>query len=523
MAERRAVGIWLRVSTEDQVKGESPERHEFRARAYAEAKGWDVATVYRLDAVSGKSVRDHPECVRMLGDLESGRISALIFSKLARLARNTRQLLDFAELFEKRGAHLVSLQESIDTSTPAGRLFYTVIAALAQWEREETGSRVSASAQVRAKQGRAVGGAPPFGYRWDEGKRPVLDPQEAPVRKLMFDLFLETRRLKAVARILNERGYRTRKGRLFSDRTIKRLLQDPIGKGQRRSYYTENHPEKPGWVRRKPAEEWVWSEAPAVVSVAVWEECNAILEGRKTGPLTTKRVRNLFVSLAYCECGGRMYVPSNAAKYICPECRNKIPAEDLEAIFREQLQGYFLSPEDVTQLLEQADETLRERQALLAALEAEEASVSADLDKVMALYLAGEIRKEGFGERYQPLEDRRNQLRAQIPQLQGEVDSLRIGRLSSDEFVREAQDLYGRWSDLTQEEKRRIIEEITERITVGKGEVAIALALWPFRASELVAIGQRNAPCAGRAGVRGSARRSRRWPAAGGPGAGAPR
>jgi site-specific DNA recombinase len=73
--------------------------------------------VYRLDAVSGKSVKDRPECQRMLKDVEKGAISTLIFSKLARLARNTRELLEFADHFDKHEADLVSLQESI--SRPA--------------------------------------------------------------------------------------------------------------------------------------------------------------------------------------------------------------------------------------------------------------------------------------------------------------------------------------------------------------------------------------------------------------------
>ena len=55
MADKR-VGIWIRVSTEDQAKGESPEHHEKRGRYYAEAKGWNVKEIYRLDAISGKSV-----------------------------------------------------------------------------------------------------------------------------------------------------------------------------------------------------------------------------------------------------------------------------------------------------------------------------------------------------------------------------------------------------------------------------------------------------------------------------------
>lgn len=60
------MGIWIRVSTEDQARGESPEHHEKRARAYAEAKGWELVEVFRLDAVSGKAVIAHPEAQRML-------------------------------------------------------------------------------------------------------------------------------------------------------------------------------------------------------------------------------------------------------------------------------------------------------------------------------------------------------------------------------------------------------------------------------------------------------------------------
>src|SRR5260370_36867601 len=92
--DAKSIGIWIRVSTEDQAQGESPEHHLARARAYATAKGWTVKEVYDLAGVSGKSVRDHPEAKRILADIRKGHGTGLIFSKLARLARKTQKLLN---------------------------------------------------------------------------------------------------------------------------------------------------------------------------------------------------------------------------------------------------------------------------------------------------------------------------------------------------------------------------------------------------------------------------------------------
>src|SRR5882762_3490067 len=104
----KRVGIWIRVSTEDQAQGDSPQHHEQRARDYAKFNSWEVREVYDLAGVSGKSVMEHPEAKRMLADLKRGHITGLIFSKLARLARNTKELLEFAELFRINGADMVS-------------------------------------------------------------------------------------------------------------------------------------------------------------------------------------------------------------------------------------------------------------------------------------------------------------------------------------------------------------------------------------------------------------------------------
>ena len=114
MDEAKPVGIWIRVSTEDQARGESPEHHEKRARFYAESKGWDVKEVYHLETVSGKSVMGQPETQKMLGLIKFGHITGRIFSKLARLARDTKEPLEFAYILREHNADLISLQESSD-------------------------------------------------------------------------------------------------------------------------------------------------------------------------------------------------------------------------------------------------------------------------------------------------------------------------------------------------------------------------------------------------------------------------
>ena len=476
--ESKRVGIWIRVSTEDQVRGESPATHERRARLYAEAKGWDVVEVYRLDAVSGKTVKDTPEAKRMLADVQEGHITGLIFSKLARLARNTKELLEFSEIFRTYEADLISLAESIDTSTPAGRLFYTMIAAMAQWEREEISERVAAAVPIRAKAGMPTGGQAPFGYQWKD-KKLYIDPAEAKVRKLIFELFREHKRKKLVARLLNEQGYRTRNGGKFSDTTVDRLIRDPIAMGTRRANYTCSKDNNKAW-KLKPESEWVYLKVEPIVSEELWQECNQFLdEQRLKRKKVAKSSVHLFSGLAYCICGKKMYVPSNSPKYTCKPCRNKIPVDDLEAVFQEQIKNFLVSEKEIVNHLEQANTTLKEKVELLGVLEKESNKLNQEVDKLYDLYQSSMIDKHGFGLKYKPLSERREQLDEQIPKLQAEIDIMKISQLSQETAIEEARDLYSRWPSLPFEEKRRIVEAIVEKITIGNGEIEINLFYTP--------------------------------------------
>jgi site-specific DNA recombinase len=448
----KRVGIWVRVSTEHQVEGESPERHEERARGYVTGKGWEIAEVYRLDAVSGKSVMGHPVTRRMLDDLRKGRIEALVFSKLARLARNTDE-------FEKFGADLVSLEECIDTSSPAGRVFFTMIAAMAQWEREEISSRLTASVPVRAKMGRSTGGLPVFGYHWVDGKL-VPHPDEAPVRKLMYELYAEHRRKLTVVRLMNERGYRTRGGCEWTYASVGRLLKDPTAKGMRLANFT--HKGGDGKKRLKDQSEWISVPVEPIVPAELWDECNRILEEGRQAHGTFKRKgrkpKYLFSGFVFCgPCGNgvKMYPQTGTTKYRCYKCSNRIPMDDLEALFIEQLSGFLLDDQKIAAYLAQAGEAVVERKALLQTLSKERDQGEKKLEALVELF-------------------------------QGRA-------MSRDEFKRQTRDgakLVGQWFELSHSKRRELVENLLSRVVIDRSEVDFELRYLPGQSNKMCPAGE---------------------------------
>lgn len=279
--------------------------------------------------------------------------------------------------------------------------------------------------------------------------------------------------------LLNKAGYRTRNGSKFTFTTINRLLRDPSAKGIRRANYTKSLGEGKHW-KLKPKDDWIEIPIQPIVDVDTWEQVNAILEARdRTWKKPARRAVQLFAGIAYCDCGQKMRVPSNNRKYICSTCQNKISIDDLEEIFHLQLKNFLFSPNDISDYLSAADELIETRTNLLESLTKERTKIQAEMAKVYKLYIEDRISSEGFGNSYKPLEERLAQVEAQLPELQGEVDFLKIQYISSNETVSEFQSLYDRWTTLDQSEKRTVVEHSVERISIGADEIRIELGYLP--------------------------------------------
>jgi site-specific DNA recombinase len=473
----KPVGIWIRVSTEDQARGESPEHHEERARSYVKSRGWQVKEVYDLAGQSGKAVMQHPEAKRMMKDIERGHVTGLVFSKLARLSRNRRELEDFADYFNKHNADLISLSEAIDTSTAGGRMFFHLLGVFAQWEREEITERVNASVLTRAKLGKSINGHAPYGYEWKDRKL-VIQPEEAAIRHKAYELFLQFRRKGQVAKHLNATGYRTRDGNIWRDTGIVRILDESSAKG----VYVFNTMRQTGTWRTelKPEGEWGKVECQPIVSEDLWNQVNQIIEEQlKAWKKPGKPPVHLFSGLANCSCGHRMYVAANSPKYFCRKCCNKIPIVDLENIVRQELKAFFGQPERIASHLQEADRNLVEKSALLEAHQREIQKVRDEMTRTHRLYIQEQITAQGFGDFYKPAEQRLNQLMAELPKLEAEVDFLKVNKLSADDVVHEAHSLHERWPNMAVADKRKIVEAIIEKIVIGDGKIDITFSHRP--------------------------------------------
>jgi len=135
MKEAR-IAVYTRVSTSDQ----SDEGQERELLEFAERRGWAVAEVYK-DKISGIK-NNRPELDRLLADAKKARFTHVIVWRIDRLGRSVNHLLEVLETFKALDIKFVSLSEAIDTSTPAGLMVFTVLAAVAALERSILVERV---------------------------------------------------------------------------------------------------------------------------------------------------------------------------------------------------------------------------------------------------------------------------------------------------------------------------------------------------------------------------------------------
>ena len=313
------------------------------------------------------------------------------------------------------------------------------------------------------------GGAAPYGYRRTAGGGFEPEPTEAPIRKLIFELFIAHKRKLVVAKKLNSRGYRTRSGAKFSDSSIDRFLRDPIVTGHHKDNFLPAKGQNK-YATLKPESEWKFPPIAQLVDQETWEQAQMLLAGQKSKPVA-KPPKAIFADYLYCTCGAKMHRPHGRRSYQCSLCDTSIEAKTLEAIFQQKLTDFPIQENLISEILQNRKSEMKEFPQS-ENLRKEKRKLESEADKLYDLYINDSISKKRFLAKYNPLEERINQIDTTLEAINTAIqEKSHFGQFFDQSMMKTYGDM---WGLMPHQSKRQLVEIITQRIDVGSTNIKIA-------------------------------------------------
>lgn len=222
-------GLYLRQS-EDRYDDElGVDRQQTSCRRIAAEKGWTPVEYIDNDLSASKKKVVRPAYRRLLKDIESGKIQAVVCWDLDRLIRQPRELEDFMDLADEKRIELATATGDVDLSNDNGRLFARIKGAVAKAEGERKAARLIEKNNQKAASGQPGWAHIPFGFR--EGG--VLDPDERVLIAEAYRQFIAGTSASSIAREWNAKGIKTRRGMDWNPRTLSQVLKSPRNAGMR--------------------------------------------------------------------------------------------------------------------------------------------------------------------------------------------------------------------------------------------------------------------------------------------------
>lgn len=219
---KKVIG-YTRVSTKGQAdEGASLEAQAEKIKQYCALYGHELIAIYTDAGVSGKSL-NRTGLKQAMDQIEKGQI--FMFYSLSRLTRKSRDLFKIVDDFDSAGVHMVSINEFIDTTSAAGRMFFGILGVLNQFESEQVSERTKAVLQLKRDKGEILG-SPKFGYRIGEDKKTFVEVEgEQKTIRIIIDLKAREFTLQEIADQLNGDGILTRRGLQWKFQYIHKILK----------------------------------------------------------------------------------------------------------------------------------------------------------------------------------------------------------------------------------------------------------------------------------------------------------
>jgi site-specific DNA recombinase len=429
--------IYIRVSTEEQAnEGYSIPAQTERLRAFCQSQSWQIVAEYIEEGISGKDT-DRPQLNKLLKNLDN--IDIVLVYKLDRLTRSVLDLYSLLQTFEEHNVAFKSATEVYDTSTAMGRLFITLVAALAQWERENLGERVLMGMEQLVLTGCLPGGNVPYGYDGDI-KSLTINPVEAETVRNIFQQYIEGKGVRTICKYLNNNSIQSAKGSIWTGKPLVKLLNNPIYIGMIR------------WNGIM-----VEGKHEPIIDVNLWERVQKELERRKEIAPRFATGIYPFAGVLICGyCDKNMHVKLNG-KYRYYFCNTKgckqihIRIDRIEELFLREIKLL-----DVQALKKPKTKEYAELEKLRKQL----SDIERKKKRWYDAYANEAITLNEFKTHTTDLKLVQDKLDMQIDELENKI------KLPSDANIKALLDFASLWHVATPEEQKRLVTGLIESITL---------------------------------------------------------
>lgn len=459
--EKMRTAIYIRVSTEEQVReGYSISGQKQKLKSFCASQEWQVVGLYPDEGISAKDT-NRPQLKRMIQDIKDDKIDCVLVYRLDRLTRSVFDLYKLLEVFEQHDCKFKSATEIYDTTSATGRMFITLVAAFAQFERENMGERISFGYAEKARQGKYPHPLSPFGYDLNKKESKLyINPVEAKTVRLIYDLYQKSGMVQ-VAKYLNDRKILTKKGNNWTDNTIMKILRNRIYRGDIE------------WVG-----EVIENTHEPIIDKDKWENTQELIKQRSTKPPRSVSSRYIFSGKLKCPgCGrtmtGAYTVSTYKGKdtmYLQYRCRHKrhsncpgtknVSEKKLEKAFIEYLEN--VSYEDIyDEVAATAEKNLNDHEQV------DVESLKKQLDKI-------EKRKKKWQyawaddlievEDFRQLMEEANKEEESIKEELSQAKKTEADYVNKEEIIESLKDVRKNWLFLDQLEKKNLVNQIVKRI-----------------------------------------------------------
>ncbi len=469
-----------------------------RAESYvASQENWLVLAARYDDGGFSGGNTDRPALKRLLADVKAGLLDTIIVYKLDRLSRSLPDFVKIHEFLERHNVALVSVTESINTSTPHGRMMVNVLFSFAQYERELIGERTRDKLSAARRRGQWTGGRPPLGYDTvPEGGRIVVNKTEADQVRAIFHLYVERPSLVEASQELNRRGWRQKSwiaktgrpcgGRPWNNASVRTLLKNPLYIG-----------------RQKLGDETFKGDHESIVTKKLFDQVQRLLTENRTSGGAGARNRHGFLlrGLLRCSACDAAMVPTPTSKgarlyryYSCraaqkhghATCPTKsVNADKVEAFVVDQIRRIGADPalQDETFRQAVAEVKAKARGLRLEArrLKNDLGPAKADVERlVAAVSRCDGPAADAITEKLTATQERLAVLRARQVEIKTELADLKSQSIDRDDLARALEAFDPIWDVLLTQERERVMQLLIERIDYDGRELTITWRLSGF-------------------------------------------